>query len=261
MDRAWVPADETSRPETEQWIDEGSVRRAARSATARAGSERGGDASTRRRTRRIEESITVALERAVGARRAPRLERLLAEAASAMEHDRLDDARRAIAPVVKEAGDVPVVRELAGQIQYLLGQWKRAVNELEAFRLLAPDDVTNHPVLADCYRALGRHGVVEELWNELKAVSPSPDVMTEGRLVMAGSLADRGEITEAIQLLRTASRRPNRVRDHHLRQWYALGDLYDRAGNPIEAGRWFREVARVDGAFVDVAERLAALGR
>jgi tetratricopeptide (TPR) repeat protein len=178
-----------------------------------------------------------------------------------MEADRLDDARRSVTPVVKEAGDVSAVRELAGQIQYLLGQWKRAAAELETFRMMEPDDVTNHPVLADCYRALGRHVLVDELWSELKAASPAPEVMAEGRVVVAGSLADRGEMTEAISLLVKASRRPPKVRVHHLRQWYALADLYDRAGNPIEARRWFREVARVDPTFVDVAERLAALGR
>jgi tetratricopeptide (TPR) repeat protein len=102
---------------------------------------------------------------------------------------------------------------------------------------------------------------VDELWSELKAASPAPEVMAEGRVVVAGSLADRGEMTEAISLLVKASRRPPKVRVHHLRQWYALADLYDRAGNPIEARRWFREVARVDPTFVDVAERLAALGR
>ena len=30
---------------------------------------------------------------------------------------------------------------------------------------------------------------------------------------------------------------PKRVREHHLRQWYVLGDLHDRAGDPIEATR------------------------
>ena len=32
---------------------------------------------------------------------------------------------------------------------------------------------------------------------------------------------------------------PKSVREHHLRQWYVLGDLYDRVGDPISARRWF----------------------
>ncbi len=55
--------------------------------------------------------------------------------------------------------------------------------------------------------------------------------------------------------------RPKRVRPHHLRQWYVLGDLHDRAGDPLEATRWFERVAGVDPDFVDVRARLRALGR
>ena len=51
------------------------------------------------------------------------------------------------------------------------------------------------------------------------------------------------------------------MRDHHLRQWYVLADLHDRAGDPIEAVRWFELIAGHDRDFVDVRERLRALGR
>ena len=33
---------------------------------------------------------------------------------------------------------------------------------------------------------------VEELWDELRQASPSAELVMEGRIVMAGSLADRG---------------------------------------------------------------------
>jgi hypothetical protein len=46
-----------------------------------------------------------------------------------------------------------------------------------------------------------------------------------------------------------------------LRQWYVLGDLYDRVGDPINARRWFAAVAERDGEFADVSSRLRALGR
>ena len=41
----------------------------------------------------------------------------------------------------------------------------------------------------------------EELWTELKAASPDPVVMADGRMVMAGALADRGKLEEAIAVL------------------------------------------------------------
>ena len=43
--------------------------------------------------------------------------------------------------------------------------------------------------------------------------------------------------------MESAGKAPKRVRDHHLRQWYVLADLYDRAGDPMAASRWFREIA------------------
>ena len=78
-----------------------------------------------------------------------------------------------------------------------LGKWRVAAAELEAYRTLS-GSVEHLPVLADCYRALRRHAKVAELWTELKAASPSAAVVAEGRIVIAGSLADRGDLRGAI---------------------------------------------------------------
>ncbi|HTX63621.1 MAG TPA: tetratricopeptide repeat protein, partial [Acidimicrobiales bacterium] len=48
--------------------------------------------------------------------------------------------------------------------------------------------------------------------------------------------------------------------DRHLRQWYALADLYERAGDLPRARELFERVARVDHEAYDVLERLDALG-
>ena len=52
-----------------------------------------------------------------------------------------------------------------------------------------------------------------------------------------------------------------KVRDHHLRQWYVLGDLYDRSGDVLAARHWFSMVAAGDPQYGDVDERLRSLGR
>ncbi|MGH9150025.1 MAG: tetratricopeptide repeat protein, partial [Acidimicrobiales bacterium] len=51
-----------------------------------------------------------------------------------------------------------------------------------------------------------------------------------------------------------------RPADHHLRAWYALADLYERAGDVPKARELFRRVATCDSSFFDAAERVAALG-
>jgi tetratricopeptide (TPR) repeat protein len=85
--------------------------------------------------------------------------------------------------------------------------------------------------------------------------------MMEGRIVYAGSLADRGRRDDAIAVLeKRAQDKPRRVQEHHARLWYALADLYERAGDIPRARALFRKVQRFDAQFADVAERLAALG-
>jgi tetratricopeptide (TPR) repeat protein len=114
-------------------------------------------------------------------------------------------------------------------------------------------------VLADCYRALHRYGRVDELWDELRAASPGAELVAEGRIVAAGALADQGRVEDAIGLLERARHGGPRPREHHLRLWYALGDLYERAGDVPRARDLFRRVASAEPDFADVAERLSAL--
>ena len=45
-----------------------------------------------------------------------------------------------------------------------------------------------------------------------------------------------------------------------MRVWYALADLYERAGDLPKARELFLRIRRHDAGFADAAERLAALG-
>jgi hypothetical protein len=86
------------------------------------------------------------------------------------------------------------------------------------------------PGLADCYRALGRHAKVAELWEELRAASPSAALVAEG--ASSRRVAGRpGPLDDAIRLLSAAKTPAKRPKDHHLRVTYALADLYERAGD------------------------------
>lgn len=154
--------------------------------------------------------------------------------------------------------EAAAVRELLGLCHYRIAQYPAAARELDAFVELT-GSVEDHPVLMDCMRALGRYRRIDELWEELATASPSAALVTEGRIVLAGSRADRGRVRDAIELLERRSGDVSRVREHHLRLWYALADLYERAGEAARARDLFTRVRRHDAAFADVAERLAAL--
>lgn len=180
------------------------------------------------------------------------------KAADAYSRDHERDALRLLRPLRDALPDAPSVRELLGLTQYRLGHYAAAAKELETFAELSRS-VEQHPVLMDCYRAQRRWRKVDECWRELTAASPGADVVTEGRIVAAGALADRGRLDDAIALLARADRRIDRPRPYHLRLWYALADLEERAGNVPRARTLFDRVRREDPAFADVAERLASL--
>lgn len=241
--------------EVEQWIDEGSLRDEAVAATDRAARPR-----REREDAAIDPEVVAEIHAALDPQRAKRLSDRLAMASQALDRERFDEARRITYALAKELPSVAAVHEVHGLASYRMGRWKQAAASLEAARQLRSDPALL-PVLADCYRALRRWLDVESVWRAVKGASPSHEVMTEGRIVYAGSLADRGDLKGAITFLLDAERAPKRVREHHLRQWYVLADLYDRAGDAVAASRWFREVAAADADFADVRERLRALGR
>ena len=157
-----------------------------------------------------------------------------------------------------EAPAAAAVRELHGLTLYRMGKWADAIKELQAFTSLT-GSYDQHPTLADCYRALGRHAQVEALWDELRQASPSAELVAEGRIVAAGSLADQNDLAGAIRLLERSKLDVRRPREHHLRQWYALADLYERAGDVPTARQWFGRVVAADRNFFDAAERAQGL--
>ncbi|MEL7157521.1 MAG: hypothetical protein AAFN30_13080 [Actinomycetota bacterium] len=190
---------------------------------------------------------------------AQKLQRRLAEAALAFEAERFTQADDLLASIERLAPGVPEVIEMRGLTFYRLGHWGKAVKQFEAFHDRT-GSVEQHPVWADCCRALRRWSRAEELWRELGDASPSAELVEEGRIVQAGMLADRGRLPDAIRLLESAPRAPRKPGLHHLRRWYVLGDLYERTGDLAHARKVFGDIVGAEPGFGDTAERLAALG-
>ncbi len=194
----------------------------------------------------------------VGASTSAKLRSRLADAAVAFEAERFTEAERLLVSIKRLAPDVAEVHELLGLTRYRLGQWGRAIVDLERFHALTRS-VEQHPVLADCHRALRNWSKVEELWGELGEASPEPELIEEGRIVQAGAMADRGRVADAIRFLERAPKVRGRPGVHHLRRWYALADLYERAGDYSRARRLFSDIAHADRDFGDAADRAANL--
>ena len=117
----------------------------------------------------------------------------MADAAYVYEKERYQDARRSLRALATEVPGSPAVRELYGLVLYRSAQWSAAVKQLETFHALS-GSYDQHPVLADCYRALRRYPDAERVWNDLREASPSADLVAEGRIVAAGCRADQGDL-------------------------------------------------------------------
>ena len=76
----------------------------------------------------------------------------------------------------------------------------------------------------------------------------------------SGALGDHGDLQSAVRLMHHGSQDPRKVQEYHLREWYMLGDLYDRSGDVIAARKMFGRIAAHDPHFSDVSDRLATLG-
>ena len=232
-----------------------------RSGGTSAGSERQRRAAptrTTRRRRRAPSDVEAEILRQGGKERGPKLLNQLLSAADEFANGRDRDALNKVRRVRDALPDSPTTRELCGLIQYRLSNYRAAAKELEAFVDLT-DAVEQHPVLMDCYRAQRRWRKIDELWADLAATSPSAELVTEGRIVAAGARADQGHLDEAIAMLTRKAKTVKRPREYHLRLWYALADLEERAGNLARARELFARIRKHDPDFADVAARAAAL--
>ena len=251
--------------QVERWKDEGSTRAPRRGSSGRDNDapirlERDEKRASAPALAHVEATVGKKIAGIVGDQAAKRLIGKLALALDAFEKGRYQDAKRIIIPITRECEGVHLIHEIAGLSLYRLGQWRDAADHLEKARAAMPASTLNHPVLADCYRALMRYEKVDELWKELKDASPDPAIVAEGRIVAASAQADKGDIQNAVRIMQQTKKDPAKVREHHLREWYVLADLYDRSGDVINAREWFKKIANNDPGFSDVRDRLAAIG-
>lgn len=184
--------------------------------------------------------------------------RRLERAANCLDAERYEDVLIQLRPLASAALRLAEVHELRGLALYGVARFEAAVEELEAYRQLS-GSTERHPVLADCHRALEHWADVEALWRELGETSPGPEIMTEGRIVLSGAHADRGDLDEALRILEKGWRMPSRPRFHQLRWGYALADIYERSGRLPRARNLFGWVEHHEPELADVRARVHAL--
>ncbi len=182
----------------------------------------------------------------------------LLDALNAYGRERYGEAIRLLEVVVKHAPQSVSTLELLGLSYYRVGSWLKALNVLEKFHDLTQSS-DQDPVISDCYRALKRWSEVDATWKRLKIASPSREVMAEGRIVFASSLAERQRLSEGVSLLESAIKGDKHADLVVVRQLYALGRLYEDSGNVSKAKLIYRDIVAYDKSLYDAAERVLAL--
>jgi tetratricopeptide (TPR) repeat protein len=188
------------------------------------------------------------------------LVKVFADAAAAFAADDMDEALRLAEQAKHIALRAATARELLGLVYHRMGRWKEAARELAAFRRIS-GSTSQNPVLADAYRAMGRPDRALELCDEIDPIVDDPEVVYEGTIVAAGSLADLDQLDDAIERMMTLRLDPPTAEIHHMRAWYALADLLERKGRFTQAREYFEAVAASDPDLTDAPERAARLSR
>jgi tetratricopeptide (TPR) repeat protein len=185
----------------------------------------------------------------------------LTRAAEAYDRKRFDEALRLGRIVADATPGVAPVRELTGLAAYRAERWSMAKIHLKAYFTITGDP-QHLPLVMDCDRANHRYRAVEKDFALLEAGEPTAEVLVEGRIVMASALADQQNYAEAIALL-TRAGATKQLRNpsyRHVRLWYALADVFDRAGDVVSARELFARVVIAEPDAYDAAARLGELG-
>ena len=185
----------------------------------------------------------------------------LTRAAEAYDRKRYEEALRLGRIVSDAVPGVAPVRELTGLAAYRADRWNMAKIHLRTHFVITGDP-EHLPLVMDCERANRRFRAVEKTFHELESGEPTAEVLAEGRIVMAASLADQQQYGEAIELL-TKAGATKQLRNpsyRHVRMWYALADVFDRAGDTTSARELFARVVIAEPDAYDARVRLDELG-
>ncbi|HVL98386.1 MAG TPA: hypothetical protein VM324_03755, partial [Egibacteraceae bacterium] len=151
------------------------------------------------------------------------------------------------------------VREALGVARYHAGDFAGAHSELLTYRRLSGRQDQNH-LLADCARAAARPDKVVEYVDAMASAGVPAERLAEALIVLAGDRADRGDLDGAMRALERADLQPAEVRPHHVRLWYVAADLAARHGDEDAAVDYLQAIDAVEPGYLDVEDRLRALG-
>ncbi|MGF1664200.1 MAG: Replicase polyprotein 1ab [Kineosporiaceae bacterium] len=165
-------------------------------------------------------------------------------------------AAAAHAEIARRRGSrLAVVREAVGVVAYRLGDYQRALRDLQAARRIG-GTTASVALLADCERAVGRPERALELVAETSSAELDAAELAELLIVAAGARRDLGQADAAVATLRTPLLERASSEAWQERLWFAYGEALAAAGREAEGRRWLRRAAAHPAAATAADERL-----
>jgi len=171
--------------------------------------------------------------------------RYLLAAENAVADDDLKSALAYVRYAKKIAGRVSVVRESAGVIEYLAGEYAAALNEFRAVRrMTGSNDFV--AMMADCERGLGRPERAIEFLKSVPMDKLSQETQVEALIVAAGARADMGQVDAGLILLNIPALKSLPAGDLRARLQEAYSNLLEQAGKLDQAQIWRAKALKSD---------------
>lgn len=153
--------------------------------------------------------------------------------------------QHALAAKTGSATRIAAVREVVGVTAYGVSDWALALSELQAAKRIS-GQIQLLPLIADCYRALGKPEKAIEILESRQTGKLSVEEYCELLLVAAGSRKDQGNIDAAMSLLKNKVMISGNPPFSAARLRYFYAELALEKGDKKSAIEWFKRCGDLD---------------
>ncbi len=153
--------------------------------------------------------------------------------------------RHALAAKTGSATRVAAVREIVGVTAYAIEDWATALSELQAAKRIS-GQVELLPLIADCYRGLGKPEKAIEILQSNEAAKLNVDEYSELVLVAAGARKDQGNAQAAMALVKNNVMIKGKPEFSALRLRYFYAETALEIGERATALEWFQKCLQLD---------------
>lgn len=171
----------------------------------------------------------------------------LIAASQFLEEDPQLAYRHAQAAKTGSATRIAAVREVVGVTAYAVGEYAVALSELQAAKRIS-GQVDLLPMMADCYRALGKPDKAVEILQSKEASKLLVDEYSELVLVAAGARKDQGNLAAAMALVKNNVMIKGKPEFCALRLRFFYAETALATGDKAVAKEWFAKCLELDPA-------------